>query len=93
MHPVMPSSFVMQIVIYFLTAGQPQGFVSFQGGGADLTGSYAFLQDFYLLQLLNELCQRSCWYDPLDIRAREVELLMMHALLVPVESNTEYHTM
>lgn len=63
--------------------------VSFQGGGADLTCRYAFLQDSYLQQFLNELCQSSCWYDPLDIRACEAELLMMHALLVPVENITE----
>lgn len=84
-------SFVMQIE--FLSSLQQvsqKDFFFFQGGGADLTCPYGFLQDSYLQQFPNELCQCSCWSDPLDIRACEAEWLMMHAFLAPVENITDW---
>lgn len=57
--------------------------------GATLTCHSAFLQDSYLQQFLNELCQSSCWYDSPDSRACEAEWLMMHTLLIPVEHITD----
>lgn len=68
-------SFVMQIE--FLSSQKQvshKDFFFFQVAGADLTCSFAFLQDSYLQQFPNELCQCSCWSDPLDqgLRSRMV---------------------